>query len=267
VGANFTREELNDQFAISSKEAPGVEPVSKIGRDGWAVFAEDGWQMGDFTLTTSARLDRDNYFGTHITPKLYGNWAMADAWALKGGVSAGYKKPELRETSSDFVTPRGSLPPYPFLTIGNDELKPEKSVNSELGLYWVGEKLALDGTVFYTQFKDKISEETVCETTATNQCQMNGYKADSISKYFNVGKADVYGLELNADWQVTETVKANANYTYNHSEQKTGVNKGYALNDFPTHMANVSVTLVCHRGAGPVEPGELSRQQPRYRGS
>jgi len=242
VGANFTREELNDQFAVSSKEAPGVEPVTKISRDGWALFAEDGWQIGDFTLTTSARLDRDNYFGTHITPKLYGNWAITDAWALKGGVSAGYKKPELRETSANFVTPRGSLPPYPYLTVGNDDLKPEKSVNSELGLYWAGEKLALDGTIFYTQFKDKISEETICETTATNQCQMNGYQADSISKYFNVGKADVYGLELNADWQMTETVKANANYTYNHSEQKTGVNKGYALNDYPRHMANVSLT-------------------------
>ncbi len=242
VGANFTREELNDQFAVSSKEAPGVEPVTKISRNGWALFAEDGWQIDDFTLTTSARLDRDNYFGTHITPKLYGNWAITDAWALKGGVSAGYKKPELRETSADFVTPRGSLPPYPYLTVGNDDLKPEKSVNSELGLYWAGEKLALDGTVFYTQFKDKISEETICETTGTNQCQMNGYKADSISKYFNVGKADVYGVELNADWQMTETVKANANYTYNHSEQKTGVNKGYALNDYPSHMANVSLT-------------------------
>lgn len=242
VGANFTREELNDQFAVSSKEAPGVEPVTKISRDGWALFAEDGWLIGDFTLTTSARLDRDHYFGTHITPKLYGNWAITDAWALKGGVSAGYKKPELRETSANFVTPRGSLPPYPYLTVGNDDLKPEKSVNSELGLYWAGEKLALDGTIFYTQFKDKISEETICETTATNQCQMNGYQADSISKYFNVGKADVYGLELNADWQMTETVKANANYTYNHSEQKTGVNKGYALNDYPRHMANVSLT-------------------------
>lgn len=242
VGANFTREELDDEFAVSSKEAPGVTPVTNISRDGWALFAEDGWAMGDFTSTTSARLDRDNYFGTHITPKLYGNWAITDAWALKGGVSSGYKKPELRETSSNFVTPRGSMPPYPFLSVGNDSLKPEKSVNTELGLYWAGEKLALDGTVFYTQFKDKISEQTICETTDTNQCEFNGYKADSISKYFNVGKADVYGLELNADWQISETVKANTNYTYNHSEQKTGVNKGYALNDFPRHMANISLT-------------------------
>ena len=190
IGANFTREELNDRFDVANKTLPGSEP----------------------------------------------------AWALKGGISAGYKKPELRATSSNFVTPYGSTVPYPFLTVGNDDLKPEKSVNSELGLYWTGDALALDSTVFYTQFKDKIAEQTICETTATNQCSVNGYKADSVSKYFNVSEADVYGIELNADWQISADVKANANYTWNHSEQKSGINKGYALNDYPRHMANLSLS-------------------------
>ncbi|MEX0563615.1 TonB-dependent receptor [Raoultella terrigena] len=242
VGANFTREELNDRFDVANKTLPGSTPVTKVSRNGWALFAEDGWTLGDFILTTSGRLDRDDNFGTHVTPKLYGNWAFSDAWALKGGVSAGYKKPELRATSSDFITPHGSTVPYPFLTVGNDDLKPEKSVNSELGLYWTGSALALDGTVFYTQFKDKITEQNICETTATSQCSVNGYKADSIDKYFNVSKADVYGVELNADWQISANIKANANYTYNHSEQKSGAEKGYALNDYPRHMANLSLS-------------------------
>lgn len=38
----------------------------------------------DFTLTTSARLDHDSYFGYHVTPKLYGNWTIDETWALKG---------------------------------------------------------------------------------------------------------------------------------------------------------------------------------------
>lgn len=171
---------------------------------------------------------------------MYGNWAFSNDWALKGGVSAGYKKPELRATSSNFVTPYGSTVPYPFLTVGNDDLKPEQSVNSELGLYWTGDALSLDSTVFYTQFKDKIAEQTICETTSTNQCSVNGYNADSVSKYFNVSEADVYGIELNADWQITADVKANANYT-EPQRTKSGVNKGYALNDYPRHMANLSL--------------------------
>ena len=63
-----------------------------------------------------------------------------------------------------------------------------------------------------------------------------------MSQYINVGDAQIYGVELNGDWQVTAALKANANYTYTHSEQKSGEYKGYALNDFPSSMANVSLT-------------------------
>ncbi|WP_437886817.1 TonB-dependent receptor domain-containing protein [Phytobacter sp. V91] len=243
VGANFTREELNDRFDVANKTLPGgPAPITEVTRNGWALFAEDAWTINDFTLTTSARGDYDSYFGTHLTPKLYGNWAISDAWTLKGGVSAGYKKPDLRATSSDFITPYGSTAPYSFLTVGNEDLKPETSVNAETGLYWSGKTLSLDATVFYTEFKDKIDEQTICETTDTMQCSVHGYNAETVSKYFNVSRADLYGIELNADWQMTDDLKANANYTYNHSEQKTGVNKGLALNDFPRNMANLSLT-------------------------
>ncbi|MFS7186167.1 TonB-dependent receptor [Serratia proteamaculans] len=241
LGANYSRETLNDDFYADNKRAPGIDPVTKISRDGWALFAEGQWNIEDFSLTTSARMDRDNYFGTHISPKLYGNWILDSAWALKGGVSSGYKKPSLRENSDQFITPRGSNPPYPYLSVGNSELKPETSLNTELGLYWNNNRdLSFDGTVFYTDFKDKIAEVNICEASANHPCVVNGYNAESIDKYFNIGKANVYGVELNADWQATDSLNLSANYTFNKSEQKNGVNKGYALNDFPKHMANLS---------------------------
>lgn len=242
LGANWTRNELDDTFGIEDKEAPGVTPVSKITRNGWALFAEDAWMMvPDFTLTTSARLDHDSYFGYHVTPKLYGNWTIDENWALKGGVSAGYKKPDLRQNNEGFTSVYGRYP-YPEISIGNDDLKPEQSVNTEMGVYWQQDALALDATLFYTKFKDKISDKTICTQTATQKCQYNGYVAESVFQYFNVSDAEIYGIELNGDWQVTASLRANANYTYTHSEQKSGDYKGYALSDFPTSMANVSLT-------------------------
>ncbi len=242
LGANWTRNELDDTFGIEDKEAPGVTPVSKITRDGWAVFAEDAWMIvPDFTLTTSARLDHDSYFGYHVTPKLYGNWTIDESWALKGGVSAGYKKPDLRQNNEGFTSVYGSYP-YSEISIGNDDLKPEQSVNTEVGVYWQQDALALDATLFYTKFKDKISDYTICTQTATQKCVYNGYTAESVYQYFNVSDAEIYGIELNGDWQVTASLRANANYTYTHSEQKSGDYKGYALSDFPTSMANVSLT-------------------------
>ncbi|PSS50805.1 TonB-dependent receptor [Enterobacter sp. FS01] len=242
LGVNFTRNELDDEFGIKDKEAPGVTPVSEITRDGWAVFAEDAWMIvPDFTLTTSARLDRDSYFGYHVTPKLYGNWTIDESWALKGGVSAGYKKPDLRQNNEGFTSVYGAYP-YSEIGIGNDDLKPEESVNTELGLYWQQDALALDATLFYTKFKNKISDHLICTASDTQKCTYNGYVADTVFQYANVSDAQIYGLELNGDWQVTASLKANANYTYTHSEQQSGEYKGYALSDFPESMANVSLT-------------------------
>ena len=242
LGINFTRNELDDEFGIKDKEAPGVTPVSEISRNGWAVFAEDAWMIvPDFTLTTSARLDHDSYFGYHVTPKLYGNWTLDENWALKGGVSAGYKKPDLRQNNAGFTSVYGAYP-YSEIGIGNDDLKPEESVNTELGVYWQQDALALDATVFYTKFKDKISDRVICTASASQQCTYNGYVADSVFQYFNVSDAEIYGVELNGDWQVTSSLRANANYTWTHSEQQSGEYKGYALSDFPESMANVSLT-------------------------
>lgn len=242
LGVNFTRNELDDEFGIKDKEAPGVTPVSEISRDGWAVFAEDAWMIvPDFTLTTSARLDHDSYFGYHVTPKLYGNWSIDESWSLKGGVSAGYKKPDLRQNNEGFTSVYGAYP-YSEIGIGNDDLKPEESVNTELGVYWQRDTLALDATIFYTKFKDKISDNVICTASSTQQCTYNGYVADSVFQYNNVSDAEIYGLELNGDWQVTTSLKANANYTYTHSEQQSGDYKGYALSDFPESMANLSLT-------------------------
>lgn len=242
LGVNFTRNELDDEFGIKDKEAPGVTPVSEITRDGWAVFAEDAWMIvPDFTLTTSARLDHDSYFGYHVTPKLYGNWTIDENWALKGGVSAGYKKPDLRQNNEGFTSVYGAYP-YSEIGIGNDDLKPEESVNTELGLYWQQDALALDATLFYTKFKNKISDHLICTASDTQKCTYNGYVADTVFQYANVSDAQIYGLELNGDWQVTASLKANANYTYTHSEQQSGEYKGYALSDFPESMANVSLT-------------------------
>lgn len=242
LGINFTRNELDDEFGIKDKEAPGVTPVSEISRNGWAVFAEDAWMIvPDFTLTTSARLDHDSYFGYHVTPKIYGNWTLDENWALKGGVSAGYKKPDLRQNNAGFTSVYGAYP-YSEIGIGNDDLKPEESVNTELGVYWQQDALALDATVFYTKFKDKISDRVICTASASQQCTYNGYVADSVFQYFNVSDAEIYGLELNGDWQVTSSLRANANYTWTHSEQQSGEYKGYALSDFPESMANVSLT-------------------------
>ncbi|HBS13732.1 MAG TPA: ligand-gated channel protein, partial [Alcanivorax sp.] len=123
VGANFEKEELSDQTSNQISNRTDVD-ASK-----WALFAEDEWMLpGNVSVTGGLRLDDDENYGSHVSPRLYGVWGMAPRWTLKGGVSTGFRSPSLREITPDWgqVSRGGDV-------YGNPDLEPETSVNKELG--------------------------------------------------------------------------------------------------------------------------------------
>lgn len=56
-------------------------------------------------------MDKDENFGTHWTPRVYGVWHLDESWTVKGGVSTGYRSPDLRRATASWgqVTGGGSL--------------------------------------------------------------------------------------------------------------------------------------------------------------
>lgn len=80
-------------------------------------------------------MDQDENFGSHWTPRMYGVWHLTEQWTLKGGVSAGYKSPDLRQSSANWgqVTGGGVRK---GIIVGNPDLQPEKSLSEEIGLMW-----------------------------------------------------------------------------------------------------------------------------------
>ena len=64
----------------------------------WAVFAEDEWRLReDLALTLGARYDDHEAFGGHVSPRAYGLEYLRN-WTMKGGVSRGYRTPDLIST-------------------------------------------------------------------------------------------------------------------------------------------------------------------------
>ncbi len=192
-----------------------------------ALFAEDEWALTDsFALTTGLRLDHHEQYGSHFNPRVYGVWHLDDAWTLKGGVARGFKAPELRAVIDDYAVIRRNR----FVMFGNSGLKPESSTNYEMSLLWSNrDDLSAGATVFYNDFKDKLS------TVTTDQVS-NGL---IVMERVNVDKAVIQGLELNGRWQINQAVALKANYTYTDSEQKSGANAGAPLALTPERKANV----------------------------
>ncbi|MCV5216037.1 TonB-dependent receptor, partial [Escherichia coli] len=64
----------------------------------WAVFIEDEWRIADpFSVTLGGRLDHDENYGAHFSPRVYGVWRVDPSWTVKGGVATGFRSPQLRE--------------------------------------------------------------------------------------------------------------------------------------------------------------------------
>ncbi len=251
LGTYFKNEELTDR-ATNQNDAM---PITELERWAFAIFAEDTWSITDkFDLTTGVRYDHDENYDGNFSPRVYGVYNLNDAWTFKGGVSTGYKQPDLKESNSDVhsVTGKGSA-----FIIGNDNLDPEKSITYELATAWRGERSKATLTAYYTEFKDRITEDRICQSeggvngnSSTWKCPdpFGRLDADGNIKMwnfygsrFNIDKATMQGIEATYDIELGEGVNLGANYTYTDTEIKSGAYKGQPLNQMPEHMFNVTV--------------------------
>ena len=227
VGANFEKEELSDRTSNQISNRTEVD-ASK-----WALFAEDEWMLpGNVSVTGGVRLDDDENYGSHVSPRLYGVWGMAPRWTLKGGVSTGFRSPSLREITPDWgqVSRGGDV-------YGNPDLEPETSVNKELGLYFnAGRDLQANITVFHNDFKDKITRIACPPSVCTGG--PNQFGSDPTYRV-NVDEAVTRGVEAAVSTTLARTLDLTLSYTYTDSEQQSGEYKGEPLNQVPKHLASL----------------------------
>ncbi|CAM5301306.1 ferric enterobactin receptor [Aquamicrobium terrae] len=218
----------------------------KFGVRQWALFAEDEWWVTpDLALTGGIRMDDHQIYGTHFSPRGYAVWHATDQLTLKGGVSTGFRAPEIRTVAPGYAYTTGgkgcSYGPEGTcgVIIGDPDIRPETSTSYEVSALWDSlSGFRAGATYFYTDFKDKISNALV-------------YNADgSIARWsedpnyrlwysYNIDAAVMQGVELTADWEATDTITLRASYTYTDSEQKTGDYAGFPLTRTPAHMANL----------------------------
>lgn len=230
---------LGGQYRHSKLE-DGIAP-DRFKQESAAVFAENEWRFHpDFALTLGGRYDRHQAFGSHFSPRAYLVWNTNDNWTLKGGVSKGYKTPDINDLHSGIngVTNQGEN-----ITIGNPDLKPEKSTSTELAVYY--DNLAgfnANATVFRNKFKDKIADgDPVAHPLCAGNPATSSAPANTCIQQINIGRATSQGLELAARWQFLDDWSIGGNYTYTDSEQKSGENKGSLLTNTPRHSANLSL--------------------------
>ncbi|MDR1975434.1 MAG: TonB-dependent receptor [Campylobacteraceae bacterium] len=247
LGGQYIDAGLKDGIYALDKNGAYTED-DKFSFNQFALFAEDTLGIWDtFTITGGARYDRHENFGSHISPRIYLNWEPTENWAFKGGVSTGYKTPKATDLQYG-ITGFGGQGTSPW--IGNPDLKPEKSVNSELAVYYTHEKgHNLNFTFFINKFKDKIvSSDSVkiCTSTVTTDCVDIGEawadvlgNNNGLSQKKNVSEAEVKGFEIAGKFVFIPSLSMRVNYTYIDSEQTSGTEKGRPLTSSAKHKGNL----------------------------
>ena len=229
VGASWEEESLEDGTTNQISDRTAVENSQ------WALFMEDEWMLTDaWALTGGLRLDDDDNYGSHLSPRLYSVWNMTPEWTLKGGVSTGYRSPNLREITPDWgqISRGGNV-------YGNPDLEPETSLNKEIALLY-GNDAGLNGslTLFHNDFEDKITR-IACPTDICN-AGPNQFGSDPTYRV-NIDDAVTQGVEASLSAPLSDTLALTASYTFTDSEQKSGEYAGEPLTQLPRHQ--VSATL------------------------
>ncbi len=248
IGGQVIDSDLED--GVFGIQAQGYQSGAVQDYRQYSLFVEDNWQMTDeFSVTGGIRYDHHSSFGGNVSPRLYGVYNINSDWTVKGGVSTGYKTPKTTDLYAG-ITGFGGQGTSPW--VGNENLNPEKSINSELAVYYSHPNgHDFNATFFFTKFKDKIESTHNCHdnpeknSACANVDSAGWYELNNryrLSYKDNVGDAEVKGIELAGRYMLPYNLSLKANYTYTDSEVTSGSSKGQPLTSNPVkHIVNTTL--------------------------
>ncbi|WP_130099123.1 TonB-dependent siderophore receptor [Siccibacter turicensis] len=208
----------------------------------FSLFAEDNMELTDSTILTPAlRFDHHSVVGNNWSPSLNLSQGLSDDITLKMGIARAYKAPSLYQTNPNYILySRGqgcyaSASDVGCYLMGNDDLKPETSINKEIGLEFKRDGWLAGVTWFRNDYRNKIESGY----SVTNWIP-NGRLGTDIYQWENVPKAVVEGLEGTLNVPVSDTVTWTNNLTW--MLQSKNKETGDRLSIIPQYTLNSTLS-------------------------
>ena len=249
VGAEFTDSKLDDPASNSqgfkdqgkTDVFDGISAVrgGKASQRNWAAYVEDNISLTDKThLIPAIRFDHNSDSGSNWSPALNFSHQIGENWLVKGGIARAYKAPNLYQTNPDFILyTRGQGCPIDApgsvrcYYIGNNNLKPETSINKEIGLEFNKNGWQASATYFHNAYRNKIviGENIIATSNIGNW----------LLQWENTPKATISGIEGNLVIPLHDTLKWSNNFTYMHKSEDY---QGNPLSLVPKHTLNSTLS-------------------------
>lgn len=243
LGAEWVEDKFSDATSTVQADASGLVQLpsdrthmkSRIA----SAYIEDNFKVTDATdLVLGVRFDDHSKSGSNWSPSLNITQKLGDYFTLKGGIARAYKAPNMYQNAEGYLLfTRGNGCPDTTATasgscylVGNAYLKPETSINKEVGIQFEKDIVNASLTWFRNDYKNKITsgEEVVGTTTV-------GSTTYHLLEWTNIPKALIQGLEGSVSLDF-----GNINWTNNFTYMMDSVNKttGNPLSVVPNYTIN-----------------------------
>jgi hemoglobin/transferrin/lactoferrin receptor protein len=156
-------------------------------------------------------------------------------WKISLLGATGFRAPNVDDLAKVFESVPGSI------IVPNPGLKPEYTYNIDLSMSkTIIEKVTLEGTVFYTWYKDALTVKPF-SFNGSDSIVYNGIKSRVISTV-NAGEAYIYGTSFSLIANITNafSITSSINYTYGRIKTDTA---GYPLDHIPPVFGRTGFAL------------------------
>ena len=249
VGAEFTDSKLDDpasntqgfkdQGKTDAFNGISATRGSKASQRNWAAYVEGNISLTDKThLIPAIRFDHNSDSGSNWSPALNFSHQIGENWLVKGGVARAYKAPNLYQTNPDFILytrgqgcPLNAPNSVRCYYMGNSNLKPETSINKEIGLEFNKNGWQASATYFHNAYRNKIviGDQLIATSNIGNW----------LLQWENTPKATISGIEGNLVIPLHDTLKWSNNFTYMHKSEDY---QGNPLSLVPKHTINSTLS-------------------------
>ena len=240
IGAEWVEDDFSDQENTKQGDGSYGENLttgdrSKMKSRIASGYLENNMKITDATdMVVGIRFDDHNRSGSNWSPSLNLSHKLGDYFTLKGGIAKAYKAPNLYQNAEGYLLgTRGNGCPIGLsqcVLQGNVNLKPETSINKEIGFEFQKDIVNASLAWFRNDYEDKItSGDEVTQQVVIGDTTYN------VLQWTNIPKALIQGLEgsISLDW-------GDVTWTNNFTYMTDSVNKktGNPLSVVPNYTIN-----------------------------